>query len=258
MANAAIIDKVGTANIKDTLSDAEADAALWAVLRYAPQLLGLEEWDGPNPLSSAPASLSRDVRLERALKDSGYKFTRPRGGGNPVIYGSTRYGLLNCYGALLHKAGWVGALPGRKSTLPASVATVALFADLVLGGTTALVVIHLTAEVQGGRGGRYLLDPRHALRVLRHRRERRAARLLVLGLRREGHRVRVVGDTNFDDMPLPPLTSCWVGNDREEAAGTLGWRTVDYVYAEQPAARVHVIPNASDHDAVVAEYLTST
>jgi hypothetical protein len=43
--------------------------------------------------------------------------------------------------------------------------------------------------------------------------------------------VRVVGDTNFDGMTLAPLTSCWVGHKRDEAAGTLGRRTVDYVFA---------------------------
>lgn len=250
-----IVDVIGTANIEVTLTDEQADAALWVVLRHAPQLLGVEEWDGPKPALNGDAwtEAKGDSRLAKILANTGYKWARPRTGGNPIVYASKRYGLLNCYAELLHKASFAGHLAGRKSMLPASRATVGIFEDLVLGGTDALVVIHLTAEVQNAAGN-YRLDAAHALRVVRHRIERRKVRLLVLELRRAGHRVKVVGDTNFDGMPLPPLVPCWDEHAKAEATGTLGSRTVDYVYADKPASRVTIIPTASDHDAVVAEY----
>ena len=79
-------------------------------------------------------------------------------------------------------------------------------------------------------------QPKHQHRV----------RLLVGKLQRKGFRVYVTGDTNFDGMPLAPLVACWVGHPRKEAAGTLGARTPDYIYAPEKAATV---PHSTEHKA---------
>ena len=81
-----------------------------------------------------------------------------------------------------------------------------------------------------------------------------AVRRLTRLVRRQlllGRRVYVAGDTNWDEMPLPPLVSCW--SDRRPI-GTLGRRTVDVIYAEQAASKVRTLDVGSDHRAVIASY----
>jgi hypothetical protein len=194
----------------------------------------------------------RPAPRPRHHRHSHYRFRAPAGGGNPVVWNATRYRLISIDRVELVGAEFVGHLPGRKSRLPASTATVAVFEDLVLGGEVVLIVIHLTAEVQVGAG--YRTDLAHRLRVRRHKRERARSSASSATSSAPGAVVRVVGDTNFDGMTLPPLTSCWVGHKRDEAAGTLGRRTVDYVFARGHSADVQTLPTRSDHDAVVAIY----
>lgn len=242
MSGPGVVDVVGTANIADWISDAEAERALTIFIGEHPELAGLEEW-----------GVSRDRILERLLAHTLLKWARPAGGrGGPVLYDGSRYQLLHCRGVVIAKAGFMGHLPGRRDTLPPSYATVAVFQDEVLDEEVTLVVIHLTAEVQVG--ARYRPDSDHAERVRRHRKERRGASRVVRAQQRAGRRVYVVGDTNFDGMPLPPLTPCWAGHAAQEKAGTLGGRTVDYVYAPDRATTVRVIKTPSDHKAVVATY----
>jgi hypothetical protein len=251
-------DRVGTINAYVVLTDHQAEQLLRGYLRnLGPELAGVNEWDGPKPDLTALGRREADVDelLSRVIAGNGtthYRFRRPRGGGNPVVWNATRYRLITIDRVELVGAEFVGHLPGRKSKLPASTATLAVFEDLVLGGEVVLIVIHLTAEVQVG--DHYRTDLTHALRVRRHKRERQAVERLVRHFERTGALVRVAGDTNFDGMPLPPLTSCWVGHKRAEAAGTLGHRTVDYVYSRGHSADVQTQPTRSDHDAVVAVY----
>jgi hypothetical protein len=247
-------DQVGSCNAYVMLTDRQRVTLIRNVLTQgAPGLLGVQEWAGPKP------DLTDLTRRRRAIDDllmdatsrTFYKFGRPKGGG-PLVWDSSRYDLQKLYTEQLVGPGFVGHLTGRRDRLGPSLATVGVFVDEVLDEDAALVDVHLTAEVQKGKG--YRTDPDHLLRVLRHRRERRALRLLVRRLRRERIRVYVTGDTNYDGMTLPPLISCWVGHPDQEAAGTLGSRTPDYVYGPQRAASVMRIPTRSDHDAVVATY----
>lgn len=246
-----VLDIVAQANIRVTLNQQEADQALAKVLQpdehgRRPELVGVEEWDGKAP---AWIRVATDNQLQRSTKDTAYQFKRPPSGGNPVLWDGTRWGLLSIRTEVLVKGGFVGHLAGRKSHLDDSLATVAEFADKLGGRDAVFIVFHLTAEVQ--KGSRYRLDPAHALRVLRHKRERRALQRLVRWYLARGWVVYVAGDTNYDGMPLRPLRSCWHDKKRE---GTLGGRTVDEIYAQQDALDARRVPNRSDHDGVVATY----
>lgn len=244
--------RVASVNAYVILTDPQADALLRGVLRNGtPDLAGIQEWDGPRP--DLTAIRRRDVdRLLRAATDDRYRFARPRGGGGPQVWNRDRYHLLFLDAEQLVGPEFVGHLPGRKSRLPASTASVGIYADRLDGGETVLINVHLTAEVQRGSG--YRRDLAHRLRVRRHKRERRAIRRLARIHLRAGRRVFVVGDFNFDGLRLWPLVACWDGHPRKERAGTLGHRTVDYVFAETRADRVQVLTTRSDHDAVVAVY----
>lgn len=231
-------DRVGTCNALVKLADAQAVQLLLGVLRDgAPGLLGLQEWDGPAP------DLSR----------THWRFARPREGGGPQVYDASRYDLQSIDAVELVPAGKVGHLPGRKDNLPASIATVGRYVDELLDERVALVNFHFTAEVQDVHGD-YRLDQDHRARVFRHKAERRALRRLTVKLKRKNDRVYVVGDANFHRMLFAPLTSCWDDHPREEAAGTLGNRTPDYVFAPQKSSRVIRITTRSDHKTVVAVY----
>lgn len=233
-----IQDRVGTLNERETVPNKTAEADLHAWLAdSAPELAGLNEW-----------SPDRDQILQRL--PSTMKWTRPEGHGPVALWNATRYELIRCWGHTLVKAGYVGRLPGRKSNLPASIATCATFQDEVRDEKVGLIVCHLTAEVQN-KYGDYHPDASHKARVRRHKKERRALKRLVKRLQRRGCTVFVVGDTNYQDMPLRPLISCWRGKRHE---GTLGGRCVDYVYGEDDADHVRTWKGHSDHKAVVAVY----
>jgi hypothetical protein len=238
------LDVVASANIKDTLPDGAASQAVARVIGqlpsagHKPELLGLQEWDG-----AAPA----------CIKGTVYRFVRAEGGGGPVIYDTTRYGLQHTKTSRLAPAQFVGVLPGRKSHLGESKAACYFFSDELGHDDVVLINVHLTAEIQTGKG--YRTDAKHRLRVARHKLERAHLGVLVRWHIQRGRRVYVTGDTNFDSMPLAPLVPCWSGHADIEAQGTLGARTVDYVYAPDGATAVRRVPTASDHDAVVATYI---
>ena len=241
----AFLDVVASANIKDTLTAAQASAAVAKVIGqlpsagHKPELIGLQEWDGGAP---------------DCIKATVYRFRRAPGGGGPVIYDATRYGPEPMWmrTRVLAKAGFVGNLPGRKSRLGESKAALYCFADELGYADTVAIVAHLTAEVQKGK--RYRRDWRHLPRVLRHRLEVLHLRGLARWHTYRKRRVYVFVDANFDGMELPPLVSCWAGHPVEERAGTLGNRAVDYVYAPDKSLSVRLVSTASDHDAVVCRY----
>ena len=65
-----------------------------------------------------------------------------------------------------------------------------------------------------------------------------------------GRVVHAVGDSNFDGLRLPPLTSAWQG--REDGPGTLGSRRkIDDVHGPGPATSVTLLDTPSDHKAVI-------
>lgn len=237
-----VSDSVGTANIADWISEVQAEQALQLFVDEGLDLAGLEEW-----------GVSRDGILQRFADRSHLRWARPpEGHGGPVLYNATRFHLLHCRAVTIATAGFVGTLPGRKDNLPPSYVTVAVFEDQILDAETTLVVMHLTAEVQVGE--HYRQDAQHKARVRRHMKERRGVSRVAAAHVKAGRRVYVVGDTNYDTMPLPPLIPCWTGHKAQEQAGTLGGRTVDYVFAQTRAVTVRVIKTPSDHKAVVATY----
>ena len=192
--------------------------------------------------------VGRDVLL-RAAK--GYQYARSEAGGGPVFWRRDRYGLLHCRGLVLARSSFMGHLTGRKSTLPDSVANLAVLCDDDTGAEVAVVNYHLTAEVQ--YGGAYRTDKAHRSRVRRHKREVRRLSRLVRRQQRKGRRVFLLGDGNFDGLQIKGLTSCWTGPDLP-AGGTLGNRRVDIIFAATPPRHVRTVQTASDHDAVIADY----
>lgn len=243
MAGPVIVDRPATCNVYVGLSNADAEAALLAVINEGAELIAVQEW-GPD----------RRPILLRLAKTTDMRWCRGPLGGGPVLWDFSRYGLLRCRSVLLARREFVGHLPGRKSRLPASWATEVLLVDELHGGEVAIWDFHLTAEVQFGEG--YRKDWKHRLRVARHKREvRRLRRRIrrVAGSRRRprpGRRGYAMGDGNFDGLQLPPLISCW----KDRPGGTLGHRAVDAVFGPQRAAVVRPIRTKSDHKAVLAVY----
>ena len=226
--------RVVTANVPiRELTEDERKRALNAILSRRPTYVGLQEWG--------------EDRLLKAARALGYGYARGKGGA-PVLFDLDRTGLLHVGAHRLARREFVGHLLARKSRLPKSVLTEAIYEDDVLGEVAHLDG-HFTAEVQ--KDGVYRTDLAHRLRVRRHKRERRRTRRRERHHQRRGRFVVVTVDGNFDGLQLPPLTSCW---DGRKATGTLGRRTVDIVFADRPARRVETFATGSDHRAVEATY----
>lgn len=233
-------DTIVTANIAAWLPPDDAARVLERVARTAhPSLLALQEFGGPGR-GVALRDVSRRHRLDHA---------RPEPGAPVVMWDRGRYAAVSVRARTLSAAGWVGRLPGRRSSLPRSRATVAVLDDALMGRDVTLINAHLTAEVQRGRG--YRRDLAHRLRVTRHQREVRRLGRIARRQRRKGRRVYIAGDSNFDGLRIRRLISCWRGRRH---VGTLGSRAVDIIFAPRPADDVRTIDTASDHRAVVATY----
>lgn len=218
--------RVATLNVQKDLSEAVAGTAMDTVLGQA-DLAALQEFKADrNPL----------------LEDMpGWDLRRARGGGPPVGVRRSWGEILTVRRLVLAKAQHVDKVAGRKSVLPDNVATLATCRQYGQKRKTAFYSIHLPSHVQFWPGPRRDMHDAAVLRLQRSIRWQ-------LGL---GRRVFVAGDTNWDEFVLDPLVSCWHGR---HAAGTLGGRTVDIVYAETPAKAVHTYGVGSDHRAVVAVY----
>jgi hypothetical protein len=245
---------VATANVLRSLGRREAREALELVLRHDPDLVGLQEW-GLSRTGLLRETGEVDVRLTRRLAT-----TRPATGSSapyrwvsswgdcPVGLRTDRYDVLECSTRVL---GWLGpADRGARplSVVPPRVATVAVLRDRERDRVVSLVNYHLVPGVQAR--GRYRED--RPLLAARHREEvRRLAQLVGEELAR-GREVHAVGDSNFDGLRLPGLTSAWEG--REDEPGTLGARRhVDDVHGPGPAGSVTLVSTASDHKAVLVE-----
>ncbi len=231
-------DVIGTCNVKDTLPDNAAEAAARSWLREGVELGGLQEW-----------GRHRDHILDK-LQNGHYRHGRGIKGGGPIVWNRTRYEPVRAIKTkTLVGGGFMGKLPGRRSRLGPSYATLGVFHDDVLGERVSLINVHLTAEVQ--ERGEYRTEKSHRRRVARHKAEVRAIRRLILARRLRGDRVYVVGDFNYDGLEIPPLVSCW----RNRSGATLGpTRAVDIVFAPERADAVNTFYNKSDHRSVVARY----
>jgi hypothetical protein len=244
---------VATANVLYTLGPDDARAALGDVLALGPDLVGLQEWY-PSRLGllletgsvgPVPSLGARAIRRERAGHGD-YLWNLPLLGGCAVGARADRFELRGCRPRLLSGPGRADRGDRFLGLEPPRLATVSTYLDRHLDQTVALVSYHLVSGVQ--TRGTYRPD-RPGL-VERHRREVRRLEALVAGLLAAGHVVHAVGDSNFDGMRLPGLTSAWEG--RETASGTLGPnRKVDDVHGPGGAELVTTVATSSDHLAVV-------
>jgi hypothetical protein len=224
---------VATANVLRSLGHREAADALSRVLEARPDLVGLQEWD-----------IRRRGPLARTSPR--YVWARPLVGECPVGARADRFQLLGYRSQLLACFGWSD--PGARPVpvVPLRLATVAHFLDRAADRTVCVINFHLTPGVQAR--GEYRPDrPRL---VAHHRHEVRSLSRLVTEQLATGHTVYATGDSNFDGLRLPGLTSAWEG--RESDPGTLGSsRKVDDVHGPGPADSVRLLTSSSDHKAVV-------
>lgn len=229
--------RVATANLPARkMTDRELVAGLDAVLDHHPRYLALQEV-GPD----------RDAVVRKAGGVHGCRLVRAKGG-PPLLYDHAATEVLRVKRLVLSRSSFVGHLIGRKSTLPASIATEVVFEDDV-DGEGVIIDAHLDAEVQFA--GKYRTDKAHRPRVRRHKRQCRRIVRRVRHHLRKGRWVKVCLDGNFDALMLPPLVSCWAAR---KSSGTLGGRSVDIIFGELLASGVRTIVTGSDHKAVVAEY----
>jgi hypothetical protein len=245
---------VATANVLRSLGRRDAREALTSVLERRPHLVGLQEW-GLSRTALLRETGPVDVRLARrwaARRPSGgeppaYRWLSSWGD-CPVGVRADRYDVLDWRTQVL---GWIGpADRGSRplSVVPPRVLTLAVLRDLERDRVVSLVNYHLVPGVQGR--GRYRED--RPLLAARHRTEVRRLADVVEGELRRGREVHAVGDSNYDGLRLPGLTSAWEG--REGEPGTLGPRRhVDDVHGPGPALSVALVSTPSDHKAVVVE-----
>src|SRR4051794_14211213 len=232
---------VATANVLYTLGPVDARTALGDVLAAEPDLVGLQEW--------YPTRLRLLQETGRVGLLPGPLFP-PRGGGGrgsylwllPLLGGcvvgarADRFELRSSRAVPLSAPGRADREDRFLGLEPPRLATVGIYRDRQLPRTVALVSYHLVSGVQAR--GSYRSD-RPQL-VERHRREVRRLTQLVARLLAAGHVVHAVGDSNFDGLRLPGLTSAWDG--RELEPGTLGrHRKIDDVHGPGPADAVSLL-----------------
>jgi endonuclease/exonuclease/phosphatase family metal-dependent hydrolase len=237
-----------TTNVLRELGAGDALRALQGVLELDPDLVGLQEWHPTRYrllAETGPVDLLPGRRRRR--NSDGYHWTLPILGGCVVGARGARFRLVNSRSVVLsgparadHPDRWMHIEPPR-------VATVATYDDLFQGRTVSLICYHLAPGVQVR--GRYRED--RPLLVARHQLEVNRLQSLVDERLVLGHAVYAVGDSNFDGLRLSGITSAWEG--RDDAAGTLGpRRKVDDVHGPGSPIWVRLVPNESDHKAVVA------
>ncbi|MEP9365324.1 hypothetical protein ABLE68_20325 [Nocardioides sp. CN2-186] len=220
--------------------------------------MGLQEW---YPTRVAALRARGEVRLapgvglpsvpvpgSQASGGPSYHWVATLADGNVVGARADRFDLLSARAVLT-----VGPArcerPGQLLGIePPRFIGVGVFRDRVVDRTVAVLSYHLTAGVQV-RGS---YRPDRPRLTARHAREVRSLADLVVEHHRAGHVVYAVGDSNFDGLRLPTLTSAWEG--REDEPGTLGdgRRKIDDVHGPGPAHDVRRLVTASDHQAVVA------
>ena len=230
--------RVATVNLFYGLPPAAFRIGLTEVLRDKPDVVVIQE-----------AGTARDAVIQQVATLYGYEWARAPGGG-PVMWVRNLYTLRSCTAVRLAGREFVGHLPGRKSRLPASIATAIVLADEVAGGDRAVLDFHLTAEIQDMQTGGYKRDLAHRLRVMRHKRERRRLGRRGRMQQRRGRTVYPAGDGNFHGMTLRGFRNSWTN----QSFGTLGPRQVDIVFAATKPFQLWTVETPSDHDALVVTY----
>ncbi len=224
---------VATANVLWRLGRAPAAEALASVLDHAPDLIGLQEW-----------GISRRALLAR---HPAYGWITPAYGGNAVGFRRDRFDEL---GHRLRLIGLFGRADRGARTfpvLPPRVTTLVRLHDRATGSAVSVIDFHLVPGTQAR--GAYRED--RPLLVARHQREVLQLGDLVAGRLHAGDTVIAMGDSNFDGLELPGLTSAWQGR-RDNPVGTLGSsRKIDDVFGPGPASAVTLVRSASDHAAVL-------
>lgn len=240
---------VATANVNRNLGAVDARDALRGVLELEPDLVGLQEW---HPwryrllAETGSVALPRGPRIGR--RRGGYVWTMPILGDCVVGARDDRFSLVAARTVGLSRLGRADKPDRWQGLEPPHLATVATYDDRVAGRTVSLVNYHLAPGVQAR--GAYRED--RPLLTARHQEEVRRLQALVDARLALGHTVYAVGDSNFDGLRLPGLTSAWEGRDAEP--GTLGARRkIDDVHGPSLPVSVRVLTNASDHKAVVVE-----
>ena len=248
---------VATANILYSLGSQDARTALSDVLSLRPDLVGLQEW------YPSRVGLLRDTGSVGLVPGLGLRLGRRFGGSREYVWNlpllggcvigarADRFELHSSHAVPLSAPGRADRDDRFLGLEPPRIATVGVYRDQHVGATVALVDYHLVSGVQAR--GRYRSDrPRL---VERHRREVRRLARLVTHLLAAGHVVHAVGDSNYDGLRLPGLTSAWEG--RESAPGTLGpVRHVDDVHGPGRAEVVTLLTTPSDHRAVAVRRTT--
>lgn len=226
--------RVATANVLKTLDPDEAGASLDAVLARRPQIVGLQEWQRDRrDVLARRGALYRLPRLRKRLgrkpATSGYVFGYPLGGAPPVGVDAAWGELLAVRSITLSRA--------RKG-VRASKACEAIIRVHETGAIVPVLDLHLLAH-----------HDRPA--YLAAWREGRAA-AIEWAESWAGFERWVLGDTNKHLMDLPPLVSCWKGNDVEPTGP--GGGTIDQIYGVRRASKVRRIKTLSDHYSLVADY----
>ena len=248
---------VASANIQSSLDAVRARRSLRSVLDLWPDLVGLQEWYPsrfPILADTGRTGLVPHLGLRwpgnAAEGTPAYVWNAPLLGGCAVGARADRFELVRCCTRLLSRPGPGDREQNRRTLEPGRAATVCVYRDVLVDRTVCLVNYHLVSGVQ--TGGRYRFD--RPLLTARHRRETTSLQTLVRAQLAAGHVVYATGDSNFDGLRIPGLTSAWRG--RGNHAGTLGpRRKVDDVHGPGPAEEVITITTASDHLAVVSRRL---
>lgn len=243
---------VATANVLRSLDAPVAGEVLDDVLARVPDLVALQEWGlrrypllrrrGPVRLL-APGF--RTPPLGPGGPRDGYTWLAPLAGGCAVGARTERLRLLDARLRLLSGPGRADAGARPLLLRPPRLATVATYRDRATSVRITFVGYHLMPAVQVR--GRYRAD--RPLLEGAHRQETLTLQRLVRERLALGDVVVAAGDSNFDGFRIEGLTSAWAG--REGRRGTLGHRKVDDVHGPRPAVSVTLLPNASDHRAVL-------
>jgi hypothetical protein len=219
------------------------------VLTLEPDLVGLQEWY-PRRWRilgrTGRVRFSPGARLRLPGNAAPYLWNAPVLGGCVVGARADRFEPISSRVRLLSRPGLSDRVAHRRTMEPGRIATVSVYRDLLSDRTVSLVNFHLVSGIQAR--GSYRQD-RPAL-VERHQHEVLVLRTIVEEQLALGHVVHATGDSNFDGLRLPGLTSAWEGRDHHP--GTLGsLRKVDDVHGPGPAEVVTLVTTGSDHRAIV-------
>ena len=223
--------RLASHNVWVNLDDTHAEHAVSKVLRYRPDIIGLQEW------GRSRRTILRDLGRVTAFpriryhvgpphKQAGYVFAYPIGG-QPV---GVNAAVLEIVAVRRRKLS--AKRPGVRATYGTEL--IAQLRDT--GETVAVLNVHPVAH--------------------HDRPQNKAAHTEAVESIREwaeewaGFRRYVMGDMNARNVRIPGLRSCWDGRPAE---GTFRGRAIDHIYGIHPFHTVRVVNTTSDHHAVVVD-----